>query len=168
MATVRFSRDDVNFWLDIENYVLEHKWDARCGVPCGPRRHLDSGWRAEMLAELENYPRNSIEQYSAFVLQGFGDEWFQEDDQTSIVYRSHVPDSCAPLNGCSEPPTYLRRFGEAGSGALPERGEAPGSVHYTGGGSPVRKSAKRGPGSPATTSFGWESDCDGGGPSLAT
>ena len=167
MATVQFSRDDVNFWLDLENYVLQHKWDARCGVPCGPRRHLDDGWRAEMLVELEDYPRNSIEQYDAFVLAGHGDEWFQEVGPLCIVYRSRVPDFCASVNGRGESTSYLRRFGETGSGGLPERCEAQGRVHYTGGSSPVRKSAKRGSGSPTTPSFGWQSDRDGSRSSLA-
>ena len=167
MATVQFSRDDVNFWLDLENYVLQHKWDARCGVPCGPRRHLDDGWRAEMLVELEDYPRNSIEQYEAFVLAGHGDEWFQEDGQASIVYRSHVLDSRANVNGCGEPTSYLRCFGETGGGPIPDSRAPQGSVHYTGGGSPVRKSAKRGSSSPTTPSFGWQSDRDGSRPSMA-
>ena len=160
-------RADTNFWLDLENWVLQNRWDARAGTPVGPRRHIDTTWREVMLQELEDYPRNTIEQYEAFVLAGNGDEWFQEGEAGTLMYRANVPVFCAQVNGRSEPSSYLRRFGEAGSGALPDRRETEGRVHYTGGGSPIRRSAKRRASSPATPSFGWPSDRDGSGPSLA-
>ena len=75
------------FWLDFENYVLQHHWDARVGVPCGPRRHLDTLWRQVVAEQLQDYPRRSLQDYEAHVLAGRGDEWFQEAEADVVVYR---------------------------------------------------------------------------------
>ena len=167
MTPAERDRADTNFWLDLENWVLQHRWDARAGIPVGPRRHHDTTWRAVMLEELEDYPRNSIEQYEAFVLAGNGDEWFQEGEAGTLMYRANVSVFCAQVNGRCESANYLRRFGASGCERISERCEAQAGVPYTGGGSPVRVTAKRRAGSPTTPSFGWSSDRHGGGPSLA-
>ena len=129
-------RYDQAFWLDLENWVLQHRWDARAGIPCGPRRHLDSAWRTIMLQELEDYPRNTIQEYEAFVLSGHGDEWFQEEEQDSIAYRSNAPSDYfhiwSSVNG--EPTANIRRHGSPGCQRVPECCAAQGCLHYAGGG----------------------------------
>ena len=126
------------FWLDLENWVLQHRWDARIGIPCGPRRHLDTAWRTIMLQELEAYPRNTIEQYEAFVLSGQGDEWFLEDAEITgeITYRSHAPSDYLQFSSLvnGEHTTNIRRIGETGRSRVQERGAAQRSVYHAGGG----------------------------------
>ena len=47
--------DRDNFLMDLENWVLQHRWDARLGIPCGPRRHLDHLWGEVMREEMGKY-----------------------------------------------------------------------------------------------------------------
>ena len=126
------------FWLDLENWALQHRWDARIGIPCGPRRHLDTAWRTIMLQELEAYPRNTIEQYEAFVLSGQGDDWFLEDAEITgeITYRSHAPSDYIQFSSFvnGEHATNIRRIWETGRSSLQECGAAQRGVHHAGGG----------------------------------
>ena len=71
-------RDQNNFLMDLENWVLEHRWDARIGIPCGPQRHLDHLWGQVMEEEIADYyPRRTYKEYCDWVVSGGGDEWFQ-------------------------------------------------------------------------------------------
>ena len=77
-------RDLKNFLLDFENWCLQNKWDSRIGIPAGRHRHEDPLWRQVIQEELRDYPRKTWDQYVTFVLQGGGDEWFQEDQEEII------------------------------------------------------------------------------------
>ena len=103
-------RDRDNFFMDLENWLLGHKWDSRVGVPCGPRRHLDHLWGEVMKTELEDYPRKTYEDYCLWVESGGGDEWFQPDFQSEF----QVVVNSVTENGPSEPTKNLRRIGQAG------------------------------------------------------
>jgi hypothetical protein len=133
-------RDLDNFMMDLENWVLEHRWDARIGIPCGRARHLDHLWGEVMREEMADYPRRTYEEYCEWVESGGGDEWFQGPEEPAHYrYRDAVvhalplrrpnstlarcPDclrhdsmcTCVvEVNGRSEPPTDLRRIGQAG------------------------------------------------------
>ena len=97
-------RDLNNFMMDLENWVLEHRWDARIGIPCGPQRHLDHLWGQVMMEEMADYPRRTYEEYCEWVESGGGDEWFQPEFQSEVNGRPEPPG----------PPTDLRRIGQAG------------------------------------------------------
>ena len=88
-------RDTNNFFMDLENWVLEHKWDTRIGIPCGRARHgrdaparsaLDHMWGEVMREEMADYPRRTYDQYCEWVEGGGGDEYFQpsEPDQAYV------------------------------------------------------------------------------------
>ena len=82
-------RDLNNFLMDLENWVLEHRWDCRIGIPCGRARHLDHLWGEVMRGEMADYPRRTYDQYCAWVDIGGGDEWFQED-QEGIIDQGYL------------------------------------------------------------------------------
>ena len=103
-------RDLDAFLMDLENWVLEHKWDSRIGIPCGPRRHLDHLWGEVMKEELAEYPRKTYEDYCRWVESGGGDEWFQPDFQSEF----QVVVNSVTENGPSESTKNLRRIGQAG------------------------------------------------------
>ena len=65
-----------NFMMDFENWVLKH-WDARQGIPTGPRRYENQEWAKLMKRNLEDSD-TSWDEYVEWVRQGGGDEWFQE------------------------------------------------------------------------------------------
>ncbi len=67
-----------NFMMDFENHVLR-EWDARGGVPRGPRRFENKNWAALMKSHLE-FSDTCWEEYVTWVQQGGGDEWFQEEE----------------------------------------------------------------------------------------
>ena len=90
--------------------MLEHKWDIRIGIPCGPRRHLDHLWGEVMKEELAEYPRKTYDDYCLWVVSGFGDEWFQPDFQSEF----QVVVNSVTENGPSESTKNLRRIGQAG------------------------------------------------------
>ena len=71
----RQGRDD--FMTDFENEVLRNCWDARRGIPTGPRRFEKADW-AEVIKR-NVYPHSSEvdwDEYVEWVSQGGGDEWF--------------------------------------------------------------------------------------------
>ena len=68
---------DDNFMMDFENWVLEHKWDARAGIPIGKDRHENEAW-AEVMREALEFSDTTWAVYVAWVKAGGGDEWFQE------------------------------------------------------------------------------------------
>ena len=126
-------RDQVelsNFYMDLENWVLEHRWDHRLGIPCGPLRlgapcdplrNVDSLWGLVMRTELLDYPRHPWSEYSDWVLGGGGDDWFQPPDSPQNACSSR--ESAMPLpaaanhatvNGYSSIAENLRRVGQAG------------------------------------------------------
>ena len=70
------------FLMDFENDVLR-SWDARKGIPRGPRRFENKEWAA--LVQQHVYPHHSDvtwEQYMTWVRGGGGDEWFQEEEES--------------------------------------------------------------------------------------
>ena len=73
-------KDFNNFMMDLENWVLEHRWDARIGIPCGPRRFEDPLWALVMKEEIEEYPRKTWDEYCEWVADGGGDDWFQPSE----------------------------------------------------------------------------------------
>ena len=67
------------FLMDFENDVLRY-WDARKGIPRGPRRFEKQEWAALIMSQV--FPHHSDvdwEEYVEWVSQGGGDEWFQEE-----------------------------------------------------------------------------------------
>ena len=72
-------RNHNNFMMDFENYVLS-KWDSRQGIPTGPRRYENEDWAELMKGNLEVSDSCWVD-YVAWVSQGGGDEYFQEDEQ---------------------------------------------------------------------------------------
>ena len=70
-------RDRNNFLMDLENWIL-HKWDSRQGIPQGPRRFENEAWATLVKTGLQDSD-TSWEEYSAWCLAGYGDEWFQEE-----------------------------------------------------------------------------------------
>ena len=99
-----YVRDRNNFYMDLENWFLEHKWCAP--APTGPARHLfNSAWGQMMRVEFLDYdpPRDFID-YSSWVEHGGGDEWFQPEE----------PINPNRLNGHHPLADHLRRLGQAG------------------------------------------------------
>jgi hypothetical protein len=77
----RVSPPNDDFMADFENEVLQ-SWDARLGIPRGTRRFENTEWAA--LIKRNVYPHHSDvdwSEYTAWVSQGKGDEWFQEDNK---------------------------------------------------------------------------------------
>jgi len=99
-----YSRDRNNFYMDLENWCLEHKW--RAPVPTGPARHLfNSAWGEMMRAEFVDYdPPKDFLDYSSWVEHGGGDEWFQPQE----------PVTPNRVNGYRASADDLRRIGQAG------------------------------------------------------
>ena len=68
-----------SFYMDFENEILENQWDNRIREhPQGPKRYEDHEW-AELIKR-NVYPYNSSidwEEYTEWVQNGGGDEWFQ-------------------------------------------------------------------------------------------
>ena len=74
--------------MDFENSLLED-WDARKGIPTGPRRFENAEW-AE-LVKRNVYPNHSDvdwDEYVDWVSSGRGNEWFvasvEGDERSSI------------------------------------------------------------------------------------
>ena len=68
-----------SFMMDFENDVLRC-WDARKGIPRGPRRFEKQEWAALIMSQV--FPHHSDvdwEEYVEWVSQGGGDAWFQEE-----------------------------------------------------------------------------------------
>ena len=120
MVPVRDQVDLINFLMDLENWVLEHRWDARLGVPCGRLRHVDSLWGETMRFELLDYPRRRWDDYCEWVASGGGDDWFQPAElENPCRYRESamplpVASNAASVNGHDSTPDDLRRIGQAG------------------------------------------------------
>ncbi len=67
--------------MDWENAILGD-WDARNGIPRGPRRFENTEWAA--LIRQHVFPHHSDvdwQEYVEWVSQGGGDEWFQEEEE---------------------------------------------------------------------------------------
>jgi len=65
-----------DFMMDLENAILQ-EWDARNGVPHGPRRFENAEWAD--LVRCKVYPHHSDvtwADYVEWVSNGGGDEWF--------------------------------------------------------------------------------------------
>ena len=119
MVPVRDQVDLRNFLMDLENWVLEHRWDARLGVPCGRLRHVDSLWGETMRFELLAYPRRCWDDYCEWVASGGGDDWFQPAELSETRYRESamplpVAAKHATVNGYSPTADDLRRVRQAG------------------------------------------------------
>ena len=65
-----------NFMMDMENYILK-QWDARQGIPTGPKRYLNEEWAKLVKSNLE-FSDTNWDEYVSWVADGGGDEWFQE------------------------------------------------------------------------------------------
>ena len=102
--TDEYLRDRDYFYMDLENWLLEHKW--RAPVPTGPARHLfNSAWGQLMQAEMVDYdPHRNFIDYSSWVENGGGDEWFQPEE----------PVNSNRVNGHGALADHLRRVGQAG------------------------------------------------------
>ena len=77
---IRDDRHRNNFMLDLENSILS-EWDARQGVPQGPRRFEVEAWAA--LVKRNMFPSHSDvdwDEYCDWVRKGGGDEWFHEEE----------------------------------------------------------------------------------------
>ena len=87
------------FFMDLENWCLEHRWYAP--PPIGCSRHIDSPWGDMMKDELnmiyplrtyeskketpEFYPERTWHDYCDWVVDGGGDEWFQPEEAFSEI-----------------------------------------------------------------------------------
>ena len=71
--------DRNNFLMDFENWCLEHRWDARKGIPTGPYRYENPEWAAMIIKECE-FSDAVFEEYCEWCKAGGGDEWFQEEE----------------------------------------------------------------------------------------
>jgi hypothetical protein len=65
------------FLMDFENRCLA-EWDARQGIPKGPKRYQDEAWATHVLDFLR-FSDTSWSEYCQFVIEGGGDEWFVEE-----------------------------------------------------------------------------------------
>ena len=75
------------FMMDFENWVLQHRWDARQGIPTGRERHKDALWAALMQEEIA-FSDTTWGAYVAWVELGGGDEWFQEPNSDHDKWTS--------------------------------------------------------------------------------
>ena len=88
-------RDRNAFLMDFENWCLAYpRWDNRLGLPRGRSRHLDPLWRAVIQDHLDEYPRQTWEEYVAFCEAGKGDEWFQMDEREANESTRCWPCTC--------------------------------------------------------------------------
>ena len=71
-------RDHDAFMMDLENYILGH-WDARQGIPKGPRRHENALWAAHVKSHLVDTDTTWVG-YVSWVSQGGADEHFRCDE----------------------------------------------------------------------------------------
>ena len=74
--------DNINFIMDFENDCLRDKWDNSIPFPTGPKRFENAHW-AKMI-QSQVFPAHSDldwYDYVEFCQLGYGDEWFQEDEQ---------------------------------------------------------------------------------------
>ena len=113
-------KDLANFLMDLENWVLENRWDPRLGIPCGRLRHVGL-WGEVMRTELLDYPRRTWDDYLHWVLGGGGDDLFQPPDSPQNDCNSResamplpVAANHATVNGYSPTAEDLRRVGQAG------------------------------------------------------
>ena len=68
-----------DFMMDFENNCLSC-WDTRKGIPKGRKRYENNEWAT--LIKSKVYPHHSDidwDEYVAWVSQGGGDEWFEEE-----------------------------------------------------------------------------------------
>ena len=64
-------------WMDAENWILS-KWDNSIQeFPKGTRRYLDTAWSKHVMTLLEDTDF-TFNQYVEWVMEGGGDEKFQE------------------------------------------------------------------------------------------
>ena len=73
------SRKDDNFLMDFENYALELYMKK---PPIGITRYKDKEWEMHMKAVIEDSD-TTWDKYVVWVKAGGGDEWFQEDLETT-------------------------------------------------------------------------------------
>jgi hypothetical protein len=73
----RRRRDHDAFMMDFENWVLT-LWDARNGIPTGPRRFENEAWAVLMQSKLE-FADTCWDDYVEWVKCGGGDDWFVEE-----------------------------------------------------------------------------------------
>ena len=114
-----YRRDRNNFYMDLENYALEHVW--RAPAPTGPARHLNSAWGQMMRAEMVDYdPPKTYVDYCSWVEHGGGDDWFQPaEPENPCRYRESamplpVASNAASVNGHDSTTDDLRRIRQAG------------------------------------------------------
>ena len=79
-CTMRFYPEKNDFYMDFENWCLEHRWDSRQGIPKGPTRCEQPQWAAMMKRECEDSDMD-FDEYCAWVQHGGGDEWFWDEAQ---------------------------------------------------------------------------------------
>ena len=94
------------FLSDLENWCLAYpRWDARLGLPRGKYRYMDPVWSQVVLSHIDDYPRQTWEDYIAYCEAGCGDEWFQmeeaEDGEDVRSWRCTCedPDCITLVNG---------------------------------------------------------------------
>jgi hypothetical protein len=83
------------FLSDLENWCLAWpRWDARLGMPRGKFRWMDPVWSQVVLSHIDDYPRQTWEDYIAYCLAGRGDEWFQFEERESTEFLRCWPCTC--------------------------------------------------------------------------
>ena len=74
--------DKINFLMDFENDCLRNNWDGWKPFPTGPRRFEDPEWATMIKSQV--FPHHSDVdwfEYVEFCQLGYGDEWFQEEEE---------------------------------------------------------------------------------------
>jgi hypothetical protein len=70
-----FTNTQDNFFMDTENWILEHKWKNKWSDLTGLKRLNNSEW-IKLVYEHMDLPEINFELYKEWVTQGNGDEWF--------------------------------------------------------------------------------------------
>ena len=101
------------FMMDFENWVLQHRWDARqcacaraggAGIPTGRERHKDALWAALMQEEIA-FSDTTWAAYVAWVEAGGGDEWFQEPNSDHDKWTHDSSNSTRTPEGLGQEPS---------------------------------------------------------------
>ena len=104
------------FMMDWENSIMQGHWDARNGIPKGPRRYQNRQW-AELILE-HVFPHHSDvtwDNYASRVRNGGVDEWFQLQEEALFCCKHQT----GPLDAWYDCGACAR---EVGGGPMPEDG----------------------------------------------
>jgi hypothetical protein len=70
-----FTHEEDNFYMDTENWILQHKWKNKLSDLTGIKRLNNLEW-INLIFEYIDLPEINFSKYKKWVIQGNGDEWF--------------------------------------------------------------------------------------------